>query len=101
MLYRLISRLHQTGLVLGAPLARKLRIVSRTRLRVYQSSPIPADMPPHRYVRHEMPTEAQSDRLQTRGWNPPDLTPYWQAKFRAAPDAAAWQFVLYEYERRN
>ncbi len=39
--------------------------------------------------------------LEHRHWMPPDVTPEWSAKFRAAPDAVAWQFVLYEYERRN
>ncbi len=100
MLLRLISRLHQTGLVHWYSLARKLKLLSRTRLRVYQSSLI-SDLPPTRYVRHEMPTEEQDHMLEHRAWHPPDVTVEWQAKFRAAPDAVAWRFVLYEYERRN
>ena len=100
MLLRLISRLHQTGLVHWYSLVRKLKLLSRTRLRVYQSSPI-SDLPPPRYVRHEMPTEEAMHLLEHRDWNPPDVTLEWSAKFRAAPDANAWRFVLYEYERRN
>ncbi len=100
MLLRLISRLHKTGLVQGASLARWLKIVSRTRLRLYQSSLIsPAVHFGARY--HEKPTKAQTDRLETRPWNPPEVTPEWSDKFGAAEDANAWRFVLYEYERRN
>ena len=101
MLHRLISRLDQTRLVLGTSLARWLKIVSRTRLRLYQSS-LYSTTPVH-YGRREHlePTEAQEEQLERRHWHPPDVTPYWSAKFRAAPDAVAWRFVLYEYERRN
>ncbi len=102
MLLRLISRLHKTGLVQGTSLARWLRIVSRTRLRLYQSSLISAaGLPPHRVVRHGQPTDEQRIRLELRPWNPPEVTEEWSRKFMEAADANAWRFVLYEYERRN
>ncbi len=100
MLTRPILRLHQTRLVLGASLARKLRTLSRTRIRLYQSSLI-SHPPKARYVRHELPSDESRAALESRHWMPPELTEAWQQQFRKAEDAQAWQFVLYEYERRN
>ncbi len=99
MLYRLISRLHQTGLVLDASLARWLRIVSRTRLRVYQSSLI---TPHYRKTVHRLLDNEDEDAwIAGAHWHPPELTEYWVLQFRRAKDRDAFQEVLFNYERRN
>ncbi len=99
MLYRLISRLHQIGLVQGTSLARWLRILSRTRVRLYQSSLI---SPHHRRTEHLLLNVEDEDAwVAGAHWHPPELTEYWVLRFRRAKDRDAWQEVLFNYERRN